>query len=496
MDRMFAQEAAFLKAHEQLEHLVESVRAGARSGRQIHDVEEEIWVGLRQLGLALLGGFVKQFDTGDLGPTIEYRDRTLQRLEETYDRRYVSVFGDLAIERTVYGSRPTQKHEIVPLDSIIGLPDSEVSSLLQDWSQSFCVEGSFASARDRIERILGIRLSVRTLEHMNRQMSEAVANFQESLPMPPRTEEGSILVVAADGKGVPMRRESSGPMPKDRKRRRKGEKANKMREACVGAAYTIDRFIRTPQDIVDDAFRRERRLERPTPCHKRLRAELTRPTNGQEVKGKDRTFRWLSEEVAQRRARGQPLVCIMDAGAGMQRMQQEYLPDAVCILDIWHAAERLWQAAHCFHREGSREASDFVEQRLLRVLEGDVGRVIGGLRQMATKQGLRGSRLTQLRKAVTYLENHRAYMKYDEYLAAGFPIGSGVVEGACRHLVKDRMEGTGMRWRIAGAQAMLHLRAVWLNDDWDDLQKHRRRAEHRILYPHRRLVRRLWNQAA
>jgi hypothetical protein len=83
---------------------------------------------------------------------------------------------------------------------------------------------------------------------------------------------------------------------------------------------------------------------------------------------------------------------------------------------------------------------------------------------------------------ITYFENNRQYMKYDQYLAAGYPIGSGVVEGACRHVVKDRMELTGMRWTEAGAQSMLHPRAIYLNGDWDAYLKYHIEREQAALY--------------
>jgi len=177
-------------------------------------------------------------------------------------------------------------------------------------------------------------------------------------------------------------------------------------------------------------------------------------------------------------------------------MLTSYLLNVVCILDLFHVMERLWQAAHCFHPEGSPEAQAFVTDRLRRILEGEVGYVIGGLKQMATKHRLRGSRARQLSDVLGYLENNRCLMGYDEYLAAGYPIASGVAEGACRHLVKDRMELTGMRWRIEGAQAMLDLRAVYLNDDWDAFQKHRIKQARRSLYPYLRMIRRGWRNAA
>lgn len=134
--------------------------------------------------------------------------------------------------------------------------------------------------------------------------------------------------------------------------------------------------------------------------------------------------------------------------------------------------------------------------RLLRLLRGEVGYVIGGLKQMATKHGLRGHRRRHLAAVIGYLERNRRFMHYDEYLAAGFPIGSGVVEGACRHLVKDRLERTGIRWRVPGAQAMLDLRAVYINGDWEAFQQHRIKQERRRLYLYRSLVRRKRMKAA
>ena len=115
---------------------------------------------------------------------------------------------------------------------------------------------------------------------------------------------------------------------------------------------------------------------------------------------------------------------------------------------------------------------------------------------MATKHNLRGHRKKQLFVVINYLQRNRRYMAYDEYLANGYPIGSGVVEGACRHLVKDRMELTGMHWQTDGAQAMLDLRSVFLNDDWEAFQQHRIEANSCKLYPNRKLIESQWNVAA
>ena len=486
---IMTQERMILKGQAQLDEMTAFVRKAAKDGRPIDQVERSLWQSLLRLGHSLLSSYVAGVGPGDIGDTVVHEGRELRRLESAHDRRYVSVFGELTISRCVYGTRETQKHEVVPADALLGLPDSEFSYVLQEWDQSFCVEDSYAESRRKVEKILGIGQSVRSLEQMSVSMAESVSAFRASVPRPPANEEGPIVALTADCKGIPMRRDVGQDPPAARGRRKKGEKANKKRMACVGGVYTVDPFVRTAEDVVDEVLRDARKPDRPKPCHKQLRAELTREIDGVEVNAKDRVFGWLAEQVKLRNPRGRKkVVCVMDGERALWKKLLAQVPTIVCILDLFHVLERLWQAAHCFHPEGSDEAKDFVTDRLLRLLRGEVGYVIGGLKQMATKHKLRGSRGQQMTAVIGYLKRNRQFMHYDEYLAAGYPIGSGVAEGACRHLVKDRMERTGMRWRIPGAQAMLDLRAVYLNGDWDAFQDHRIKEERRRLYPYRPLV--------
>lgn len=494
---MVAQDGAFDKSKGMFEGILLRMERDAAKGKPLPEVEERLQRELRELGRLLLQNYVDAAGAGDLGPTFEHEGRSLRRLDELHERSFVTVFGAIAITRAVYGTRATQKHEVIPLDARLGLPASQFSPLLEDWAQSMCVENAYGKSQHQLERMLGFSLTVRSLESMNVRVSGAVESFHETESAPPEDEEGALLVVTADGKGVPMRRGVWEGTGREGKRRTKGEKKNKKRQACVGAVYTIDPFRRRPADIVDEIRRRRREADRPRPRHKHVRAELTRAIDGVEHNGKDLTFAWLAEEASRRGGGGsRPLVCLMDGDRALWAMQQEHLPGAICILDLFHVLERLWAAAHCFHREGSEEAEAFADARLLRILEGDVGRVIGGLRQMMTKRGLRGARARRLQSVITYLENNRRYMKYDECLKAGYPIGSGVAEGACRHLVKDRLELTGMRWTTDGAQAMLHLRAVHLNDEWDDFNRRRIDDEQKRLYPYRAAVQNQWKNAA
>src|SRR4051794_14920836 len=248
--------------------------------------------------------------------------------------------------------------------------------------------------------------------------------------------------------------------------------------AAVGAVYTIDPFVRAADEVIDEVMRKEAGARRPRPRDKRVRAEL--------LVGKVALFVWLADEVIRRDPQGsKPVIFLSDGERALHDRQGEYLPEkAICILDLFHVMERLWKVARCLFDEATqkRAAHQWVEERLKRLLEGRVDAVIRGMRYQATQRGLKGPKRKAVRDAADYLERNRDRMKYDEYLAAGYPIGSGVVEGACRHLVKDRMERTGMRWLPSGAQAMLDLRATYLNGEWDAFWSFHVTQEDELLY--------------
>ena len=137
------------------------------------------------------------------------------------------------------------------------------------------------------------------------------------------------------------------------------------------------------------------------------------------------------------------------------------------LLDLLHVLEKLWKAAYVFHAEGSLEAELWVLDRTLRILFGEVSQVVKGIRQSVTKRRLFGAKRKTLCGIADSLHRNRARMCYDEYLASGWPIASGPVEGACKNLIKDRMERSGMRWTAEMAEAIVQLRAIYLSGDFD-----------------------------
>lgn len=478
--------------HDQFVELEGFVRQSAQQGLAAHEAELGLWERLLAIGHKALGLFFQMHGTGDMGENISLPDgEAVTRLEGVRERRYVSIFGPYQLQRVVYGSREKQKIEFVPLDNRLQLPEGAFSYVLQDWDQGLCVEQAFGQARSTVQRILDLKQSVDSLEHMNHEMAVDATNFMLTRPQP--EQEGEIVVASADQKGIVMRRSADDPPAKTH--RTKGEKASRKRMATVATVYTVDPYQRTPEEVVSALFRDapEPSRDRPKPQNKEVWATL--PPNDVPGSGINTAFAWMIGELHLRgracAADGakKPLVFLSDGQEALWDARRYWLPEqAVGILDILHVTPRLWKAAHVFHKEGSQAAEDFVRERVLRVLQGKASGVIRGFREMATKHGLVGPKKKAIAAVCGYLEANVERMHYDEYLRAGYPIASGVIEGACRHLVKDRMERAGMHWTVPGAQAMLDLRSIHVSQLWDEYQEYRIQRETERLYPHRVLV--------
>jgi hypothetical protein len=255
----------------------------------------------------------------------------------------------------------------------------------------------------------------------------------------------------------------------------------------------VDRHVRRPEEVVAALFRDgPEPAARPRPCHKRVWASLPQEDEAGVVRtGPEVVYAWLLNEVAERNPHlGKEMVHLCDGQEALWQARAAHLParNTTDVLDLLHVTPRLGRAAHLFYPEGSRQAEAFARAQILRVLRGEVARVVRGLRRRGARRGLSGAKKAALAKVCAYLRANRERMRYDEYLAKGYPVASGVIEGACRHLVKDRMERAGMHGTEAGAQAMLDVRSTYVNGDWEAYQAYRITRETNRLYPHRQLV--------
>jgi hypothetical protein len=310
------------------------------------------------------------------------------------------------------------------LDAELGLPSRCYSDLLRDWAEYCATDEAYDESIRVLERILGLVISKLALETTVQEDAVDVDAFYEQKPVPLSGDEGSILVVQADGKGVPMKRDEAAAKSA---RRGKGQKRTKKKEAIVTAIYTVEPHKRTPQDIVEallpelveDTGNQQASTsqpERPVPVGKEVRATLD---------GKDVAFQHLTQRVAHRDGTHvRQRVALTDGDESLQDRVREQLPQFTLILDIIHASEYLWNAANALMGETHPDRNAWVGEQLLQILSDQTRTVIRTLDTLAQDP----SRSSAQRQA------------FDQYLTQGWPIGTGVIEGACGHLVKDRME--------------------------------------------------------
>jgi len=479
---------------DKVREMMQFVQDAYREGRALHQVEQGLWRRLLQMGASVLEAFFGLCGDGDQGERIRLPDgREVKRLAQPHRRAYQSVFGAFELVRRVYGTREGQQIDCVPLDERLQLPPSKFSYLLQDWDQSLEVEMPYAQVSTTLERILGFPQSVHSLERSQREAVREVEAFWQDQPVPPPEEEGPLLVCTADGKGVPMRQPSDAGKSCPGSTQ-KGPRPGGKKMALLGAVYTIAPFVRTPQEVLDALFREpqpkaepEVRAARPKPCFKRVRAALERD-EAECTEPQTRTiFSWMAQELGQRnRAADKPVILLMDGQESLWNARWTFLQglEVIEILDLLHPVSYLWEAAHLFHPKASPQASQFVKGQLERMLNGHIATVIRSLRWQATHQHLRGKPAEDIERICNYFTNNSHRMAYDEYLEKGYPIASGVIEGACRCVVKDRMERSGMRWVLDGAQAMLGLRSIHLSGLWEEFIQFRIQRERQRLYPY------------
>jgi hypothetical protein len=473
------------------------VREAAREGRSLHEVEQHLHEVVHRLGNVATGMFIALQGDGDLGKTVTTEDGvTLQRSVAPVNRPLQTVFGLFHVRAYVYARGPKKRIELRPIDARMSLPEGHASYLFEEFSQYFCVEQAFDRSLEAIERVLRQSLSKETLERINRRLGDQAEQYLDELSAPPAESEGELLVLTGDGKGVPLVKPDLSRVPIFDPDERRGNR----RMATLAAVYSVDRYVRTAEEIVAALFRdpgeRPDGPTRPKPAGKQLTARFARQRElGEEteyVSGPIEAFSWARQRIVERWQPAQPLVVLMDGAPSQWDAVQACLdPDmvarAVEILDVIHVSQYVWRAAKVFHSHREHQEA-FARQRLLRILEGDVKGVITGLRRMATGRDLTGTARSEIETVCRYFEHNASRMRYDQCLAAGYPIATGVIEGACRHLVKDRLERSGMRWSLPGAQAMLHVRAIHQSANRTDFYHIRIRKEQTQLHPHRSLV--------
>jgi hypothetical protein len=460
----------------EFEHLLEFVIGEQARTAKADSIERGLFKMLLKLGAKLLQLFFtmrseicsRQAVQSKSGEDLPYHRDT--------ERIYFSIFNKVFIERPYFYKKGIGAQ--IPLDAELGLGDDSYSDLLREITEHLVIYHVYGGDNaDFMERLLGFSLSTRALQQNIAEDSESVEAYYAQKSPPSPESEAKILVIQADGKGIPMVLEGD-EVPEAQMRLGKGQKHGHKKESIVTTLYTITTAPRTPAEVIASFFKekqlKKKRKKDAKPKNKHIWATLD---------GKDAALARLSIQVALREGTHiRHRVALCDGCEALQSRLVLQFQDFVLILDFVHANEYLWDVANSLLGEASQQRLEWVKSRTLQILSGQTEQVIAELRQIAKHKKTKAAQRTQLHKTANYFERNLPYMDYQTYLAKGYPIASGAIEGACRHFVKDRFELSGMRWLQTGAENLLRLRAVAENNDWDAYYAYRRQQRQLRLY--------------
>ena len=466
---------AYLSAYEQFDSIITQLRS-PHSQRMTHSqLESLLETEGRELLRRLLQAHLDERSPGRVAEPVRGADGKEHTHQRPHTRPLETVFGEVEVTRQGYGGGG--QASLHPLDAELNLPPERYSHTVRRRVAAEAAKNSFDEVLAALNHTSGARVPKRQAEQLVQRAAQDFAAFYDAQPQATAREVKAtreILVISSDGKGVPVRKAdlraqtraaAEARKPHLRHRRSKGEKPHTKRMSTVAAVYTIAPWVRRPEEIVRELHPQHApQTPRPQPEDKRVWASLEQPPEEvirqafEEAHRRDpkHTKQWVGLVDGEPTQLGLLMVAAEDYGV-----------DLVIILDLIHVLEYLWRAAWALHCEGDPKAEVWVSAHLEEILRGHSSQVAAGLRRSATLRALSAKQRAPLDKCADYLLKYREFLHYDQYLAAGYPIATGVIEGACRHLVKDRMELTGARWSLPGAEAVLRLRSLRSSGDFD-----------------------------
>jgi hypothetical protein len=472
------------------EHLVEDL--SGRAGGMTHDqLEELIEARGREVQRQLLQDHLDLRAIREREALPAGRDqRRVEgrgRVEHGHERGLATVFGPVTVRRLAF--RTPGLVNVYPADVALSLPKGRHSHGLARLAVCEAVRGSCDTAKAAIGARCGRVAGKRQIEELVRSAAcDIDAFYARRVPVPCTSEV--LLVLSADSKGIVMRPEGLRPATRKaaaakdrgrgvfRTRLASGEKPCRKRMAALACVYDAVPAPRRPHDVIAVPGGRSGQREVRRGPHATARwltgsvardaAEVIRAAFGQaEARDPAHARTWVVLVDGDRHQ-----IELIQAGAARRKAEVHL------VIDIVHVLEYLWAAAWCFHARDDPAAEDWVAVQALAVLAGRAPAAAESITTQADARGLADDRRTGVEACVRYLTNNKQHLRYDEALASGWPIATGVVEGAGRHLIGDRLGITGSRWGVEGAEAVLRLRAVIDNGDFETYWAFHLRREH------------------
>jgi len=389
------------------------------------------------------------------------------------DRPLVTIHGTVRVPRLQY-VQPGQS-SLFPGDMALNLPTESYSHGLRRMAAIEAAKVSYQETVASIAAYTAGKVPPRQVQELVLRAAVDFDAFYSGRSAVDPEETADPLILTLDGKGIVMRTEHLRSKTRKRaetsqlkldRRLSKGEKKNRKRMATVAAVYSIEPMVRTAEDVMSE-LRPVRDAAKPLPRARNKRVWASVEKSAAAV------TRELFDEAERRDPEHQrPWICLVDGDqyqmALVRKEARRRGVKVVLVLDLIHALEYLWKAAWCFFEEGDRAADKWVTERAIRILEGRSSHVAAGVRRSATKRGLKPAARRCADRCADYLLKNKDLLRYDVFLATGSPIATGVIEGACRHLIKDRLDITGARWSVPGAEAVLRLRSIRSSGDFEE----------------------------
>jgi hypothetical protein len=459
----------------QFEHMLDFVTGEQARTATADHIERGLFKLLLSMGAKLLQLFFVMRSQACSRQAVQIETGQELAYHRDTSREYFSIFGKVCIDRPYFYQKGVGGR--TPLDAELSLGEDSYSDLLREVSEYLGVYTVYGKTSDILERLLELNLSTRALQQNIAEDAADVEAYYAQKPPPVSAKESEILVIQADGKGVPMIMDAAPTEPGVRLG--KGQKHGHKKEAVVTTVYTIETAPRTPEEVVASFFELPQDPQSPASAHPKPQNKHIWAT----LDGKETALARLSLQVTRRQGDHiQYKVALCDGCEALQSRIAAQFSDFSLVLDFIHTSEYLWDVANRLLGETHPDRLDWMADQTLRILSGQTQQIIADFRHTAQKSKTKTTQREQLNKTANYFERNLPFMDYPTYLANGWPIASGVIEGACRHFVKDRCELSGMRWNQVGAENLLRLRAVAENDDWDAYHTYHKQQRHIRLY--------------
>jgi hypothetical protein len=467
------EEDYFQQAHEQYHQLINTLREEDSQDWEHGEVESYINKEGTELLRRLLQSHLdlryaeEEYQSEVVGADGEKRPHRSKKTQ----RKLETLFGEVIVTRVGYSTQEPEVSALYPADGKLNLPADKYSDGLRRRVAVEASKVSFAQTSQTMEETTGGAVGKRQCEEVTVKVAHDFEEFYATRNYTQATGRENLLVITTDGKGIVMHskdlREATAKAAQKSDSTRQtrlspGQKRQRKRMATVASVYNVSPFPRRPEDIIGD----ERDPpQRPAITNKRIWASVCQDAMTVIASAFD-------EAISRDPQHEQDWVVLVDGEVHqlntIKAIAKKQNLKLTIVLDFIHVLEYLWKAAYCFVPSGSKTAEPWVQERALSILKGKASDVAAGIRRSATRKNLSPKARENADKCADYLLKYRPYLHYDDYLEKGYPIASGVIEGACRHLVNDRMDITGARWRLERAEAVLRIRALRSSGDFDE----------------------------